>query len=127
MTSSVRNWFEGFTGRRVKSIEIGGQTVYVRSITERERCLIDEAQFDQKTGKPLPATEGKLRARYFVACVCNESGVAEFDATDLDMLMQLDDAIATPLFAAIREHLQLPTAADLKQLGNDSGETGAQD
>lgn len=124
---SVRDWLLQKNQRRYKTVDINGQGVRIRSMTERERSEIDESQFDREENRMLSPVEGDYRGRHIVACVVDDYGQPVFTADDLPSLRDLDEAYIGPLYAAIREHVGLPSAKDKADLGNSSGGTGEQD
>jgi hypothetical protein len=102
--------------RRYATVQVKGidglESLRIQSLTAREKIDV-ETQILTKRGTPDIAKAADEYAAWIIATVVDENGYRVLTEDDREWVLQLDDAITSPLIAAIRAHVT--TIADEKK------------
>lgn len=120
MASSAADVLNATAKRRidpVKGLEPWGLTLYMRSLTEREKSEYEYSLLDPETGAIIPGKIKQARASLITLVVCDEDGQPIFSADQAKALMARDGKLVGLLNQACREHVGL--SKEEKKAGSD--------
>ena len=93
--------------RRVADTHYRDKKIYVRNLTEAERCeLLDKGQVDS-TGKPNPRHMEQWRRKVVIATACTEAGDPLLEPTDLAKLRLADAGLIQSYYNLAVKHCGL--------------------
>ena len=97
---------------------LGGHgTVYVRSLTGKERDAFEQSCF-LVAGNDRRSNLSNIRARLLVVALCDENGARLFEDKDADALGDLPASILDPLFA-MAQRLSGISKADVETMAGN--------
>ena len=91
----------------VTGLEAWGLTLFMRSLTEREKSAYEYSLIDPETGQIIPERIKAARASLIARVICDESGVLVFDEGQVKALMSRDGKLIGVLNQQAREHVGL--------------------
>lgn len=83
--------------RRLITVELDGETHYLRSITDSEKSQWEADLFDSK-GKVSPKGYQSQRSRLLALCLCDEEKAPLFAYSDWPKLANMDAGLSGVLF-----------------------------
>jgi hypothetical protein len=96
MTIATRNDLFAKAGRRFTTVEVGGSTFRIKSLSEAEKSRFERAVVNKKTGQ----VNIDARRRLIIAMLVDDQGEPLLTLADVDALGELDGAIMAALFDA---------------------------
>lgn len=110
MASTAADVLNATSARRispVKGLEPWGLTLFMRSMTEREKSEYEYSLIDAETGQVIPGKLKQARASLITKVVCDEDGKAIFTDDQVKALMGRDGKLVGLLNQQCREHVGL--------------------
>lgn len=110
------------TKRRFADVQLpGGETVRIRSLTERERSKYESETLTKK-GDLNQSKLADAKRRLIALCICDGEGNTILQADDVKALEDVDSAVTQTLYDAIRLHCGFDQR-DVEELVKNSGGT----
>jgi hypothetical protein len=110
MASTATDVLSAATKRRINPIlelEPWGLTLFMRSMTEREKAEYEFSLIDADTGKVLQGKLKQARAALIAKTVCDESGSLIFNEEQVKQLMSRDGKLVGVINRQCRKHVGL--------------------
>lgn len=110
MASTAADVLNATSARRispVKGLEPWNLTLFMRSMTEREKSEYEYSLIDAETGQVIPGKLKQARASLITKVVCDEDGKAIFTDDQVKALMGRDGKLVGLLNQQCREHVGL--------------------
>lgn len=125
MTTATKSDF--FNAPKVRRVPVPvpalGKTVYVQSMTVREKTEWEESFENKKGGRNKERTR-RIRAYMVIATCVDEHGNHLFSGEDVERLMDLDVGLIEPIVDTAKEVLN-SSDEDIDALAKNSEETDA--